>query len=264
MSPADSMAPSDKRGEISPLSFNGGKVIEKIEPKLGDPIPEDWVKQAEREIKSRFRSFTLEKFKGQDNVELHIWHPTTADESYSSLIYSKAYNRLLRDPDMLSKSQLLEILKERGVWGDKQEKELEQLREDLEAIQLEVAHYRTKIKKIDKKYLDTLKKKWYDTKDKIQNKISERESLLNSSIESRAEEEQLKAKLSRCVKYPDGRCVWESYEVLDSDHDRNDVIAVINDALLFWVGLTQEIVSDLPARLVFGGEENDQEISAKS
>ncbi|MEK6923284.1 MAG: hypothetical protein AABW84_01120 [Nanoarchaeota archaeon] len=235
-------------------------IEEKIEPKLGDPIPDEWLKKAEVEIKSKTRTITLDEFHGQKNVEIAINHPTTKDDTSSVNLYSKVYNRLLRDPEMLTRAEMKKLLEQKGLWGEEQEKIIDNIREEMRAVELQVVTLRAKNKNPNKATVNRLKKQWYELQNKIRDMVVERENYYSNTVEGRAEEEQLKSKLSLCVKYPDGNRVWSSLDILDEETERHNVVTIMNAAMLFWMGLTQEIISDLPAKLIFGGETESENL----
>ena len=58
---------------------------EKIEPRLGDEIPDNWVKSAEKELKSKIRTVVLDNFKGKENVEIFIHQSTTGIDSITGV-----------------------------------------------------------------------------------------------------------------------------------------------------------------------------------
>lgn len=231
--------------------------MEQIEPKLGDPIPEEWLSKAENEMKAKFRSITLDEFKGNKNVELHIYHPTPGDDSIAGTIYSKAHNRLIKDPDLLTNSQMKKLLEERNLWGKEQEDALQAIRDQMRDIELSVAHMRVK-PPYNKATMLRLRTKWFELRDKLQELNLQRESYYSNTVEGLAEEEKIKSKLSLCVKYPDGKKVWNSITELDQEEDKTNLMTLMQEAVLFWMGLSQEIIRDLPAKILFGGEDDTQ------
>jgi trans-2-enoyl-CoA reductase len=233
-----------------------------IEPRLGDEIPEEWTKRAESEIRAKSRTITLSEFRGAKNVEIVISHPTTGDDTQSTNIYSKAYNRFLRDPDFMTKSQMKRLLEERKLWGEEQEQVIDTCREDMRAIELQVAQLRVK-KSYNKASVSRLRTQWFGLKNKIQTLVTERENYYSNTVEGRAEEEQLKSKLSLCVKFPDGKKVWNSIEELDNETDKTSIVATMNAAIIFWMGMTQEIIDELPAMLFASGEEKSENLQDK-
>ncbi len=230
-----------------------------LEPKLGDDIPEDWLKTAEKEIKSQYRTIILDSFRGVEKVELHIHQPNTKEEGIASDSYAKAFtSALINEPDILTRKQMLKVLNERGVWGDKEESKVEDLRDEMRAIELTVAKMRKRGNFNDSvmaRHRDTWKQKRLE----LNTLLSEKNSYLTHTTEGRAEEAEVRTRLSLCVKYPDGRRVWESPQDIDNETDRGALVRLINASILFWAGLTQEIIDELPVKMLFGREEKRSE-----
>jgi len=230
--------------------------IEKNEPRLGDEIPESILKQAEDEIKKKYKSITLPAFKGKTDCVVHIYHPNPGEASIASDAYSEAFSKFISNSNLLTKDQLLEKIKEKGIWGDKDEALIESLRDDLHDIELNVAQMR-KRGRYTKQQMDVWRSKWYAVKNQLHDVLRKQTELLSNSIEGRASEQEIKVKMSLCVKYPDGKRVWNSVEELNNEEEFNVVIFLVKECMMFWSGLTQEIIDVLPAELIFGGEEKE-------
>ena len=233
--------------------------MEEIIPKLGDEIPEHWLKKADKEINTQYRSIVLDKYKDKENVEIWIHQPNTKIEGIATDVYSRIIGKLLSDPDMKMRKELLEIYKKRGIWGDEQENKLEEIQEQMRDIEFSTMKMKAN-GRINKEILDKWRSQWMKLRDEKHDLLNEKTALLTGSIESRAEEEGVKVKLSHCVKYPDGTRVWNTVDEFNDDLDKNAITKILNEALWFWVGLTQEVIASLPNELFSVGEEKNQEI----
>ena len=238
------------------------KVIERqeIEPRLGDELPEDWVKNAEKEIKTQYRTVWLDNFRGGEKVEIHIFQPNTKEEGITSDASARQFGVSLKDPDILSKKQMLKILADKGIWGETEENKLDSLREDMRAIEFTVAKMR-KRGNVNKAVMAKHRETWKQKRFEINVLLSEKNSYLSNTVEGRAEEAEIRTRLSLCVKFPDGQRVWPTMQALDEETDRSALSVVINSAMLFWAGLTQEIIDELPVNILFGRESTDQKNS---
>lgn len=230
---------------------------DKIIPELGDDVPESWLKKALAEVNQKQRIITVPIFRGKDNVELIIKKPSMDVDSKAANVYARYYGKYLKDPDLMTREQLLEILKERNIWGEKQEDEIETLREKMRDLQYNAAQMRRK-GGYKQSQMDKIRSQWLELRNKMNQLLQLKSSHLSSSIEGLAEEEEIKVKLSLCVEYPDGKKVWNSVSEINNDEDKTGVMYVFTEAMTFWVGLTQEIIEGLPARL-FGGEEESED-----
>lgn len=225
-------------------------------PQLSDEIPEDWIKKGESETKVKYRSITFDSFRGK-KTEFYIHQPTPMIESFASGAYSRTFGKLLKDPDMMTRKELLVQFGKRGIWGEEQENKVEDIQDQMREIEFAVAETKSRGKG-NKKFFDENRKKWLELRNKLTDLITEKTHLLSNSIEGRAEEEEIKTKLSHCVRYPDGSLVWKSVEEFDKEEEKNVVMKLASEAMYFWSGLTQEIIDGLPAQQLFSGE-GDQE-----
>jgi len=249
-------------GGVSPLIINGedmeeNKVAE-IEPKLGDTIPESWLKEAESIVKQGYKPIRVKEFRGKDETELYIHNLNAGVEGLATDAYGRVFNRLIKEPDYMTKNQLEDVLKSKNIWGEKEEKLIEQYKEEMREIEFQVAKMRQK-GKYNKDSMIRLRESWTKHRGLVNELLSKKSSLLSNSVESRAEEEEVKVKLSHCVKYPDGTRVWNSIEELNQETDRLNLVKLLSEAIYFWSGLTQEIINDLPVKILFGGEEEKSE-----
>ena len=224
-----------------------------IIPELSDEIPLSWLKDAEKEIKARYRSVVIPEFRGEENVELHIYQPNNEVDGIASDHYARAYNRFLKDKDLMTKSEMEKLLEERGLWTEKEETLIKDLQTDQEDIQFAVAKLRER-KDYNKTVYEKHKKAWLAIRGKIQDLYSEKVKFFSNTVEGRAEEEEVKVRLSLCVKYPDGKRVWNSFQEFQNESERFSTLKILNEAVIFWNGLTQEIIDRLPIELAFGGE----------
>jgi len=232
-----------------------------LEPKLGDELPEDWLKNAEKEIKTQYRTIVLDTFRGQEKVEVHIHQPTTKEEGFANDAYAKAFTHaLINEQEVLTRKQLLKLLSDRKIWGEEEEKKIEDLRDDMRAIELAVAQLRKRgnfNKTVMARHRDT----WKQKRSELNSLLTEKNSYLVYTIEGRAEEAEVRTRLSLCVKFPDGQYVWKTAQEIEDEINRGVLVRLVNEAMLFWAGLTQEIIDELPVNFLFGREAIDQKIS---
>ena len=211
-----------------------------IEPKLGDSIPDQWTKQAEAELRNKTRVTVMDQFRGEKKVELHIHQPTSGDDSKATDAYTRVFNRHLRDPDLMMRDELLRILESRGIWGKKQEEEVDDLREDMRVVELKVAKMRQS-GKFKQEVLNQYREIWTAKREELSTMFGKKSGYLSNSVEGRAEEEEIKAKLSLCVKFPDGKYVWSSIDELNKESDRIVVTRLVNECMLFLMLLSSAL-----------------------
>lgn len=233
----------------------------KPEPKLGDAIPEKWLKEAEAQLKSGFKVVIIPNFRGEKDVSVYLHTPDSGDESEATDAYTKAFNRLIKDDDLMTRDQMAKILAKKEIWGDEQEKQVEAIQEEMRDVEFAVAKMRKK-GKYNKAQMNRFRISWKEKREQVTSLLNTKNGLLSNTIEGRAEEQEIKAKLSLCVKTPDGERIWGSLEEFNREKDKPVVLQLLNEAIIYWSGLTPEIISELPVLMLFGGEqesENSQE-----
>ena len=134
------------------------------------------------------------------------------------MCYSKAFSKALQAGDLMTRTEMTKLLDKRGAWGKPEEARLEELQEAMTDVAVKVAIIK-KQPNPNQKQLDKNREIWKDIREEFNKLISERTDLLNNTVEGKSEEEELKAKLSRCVKYADKTNVWESLEQLNKEDD---------------------------------------------
>lgn len=238
-------------------STRKGKKRDSSIPHVIKPILDHEVSQAENELKQGYREISVDNFKGHDEVAIHIVHPTVGIDGQATDAYAEAYSQLISNPNckLLTKEQMLKVLKEKNIWTDKDDQEIEQFREGIKTIIFKVAEMRSQ-KKFNETTFEHLKKEFYKLRDKLSGKIAAQNEYLGNTIEGRAEEAQLKVKLVNCVKFSDDKPVWNTVEELNSEKEKVPTLDIIYEATLFWSGLSSEILSELPDKILefFRGE----------
>ena len=234
-----------------------------IEPKLGDKVPSDWLEKAQANLKNKFKTLELQEFRDKENVVLHIHRPTVNCDTFASDAYSKIFNKLLNDPDYKTNDEMEQVLISRGLWGRDHDDKIEAIENDMQAIAVDVCTIRDN--KNAQRKVSELKKVWKGLQSKLQEINFKKQQYLGNTIESRAEEAKLKVKLSLCVKYPDGTQVWPTVNDLCNEEDTVAVSQIVNDAVLFWSGISAEIIQGLPDHIFDKiGEAVSQSTSKKS
>jgi len=231
----------------------------KVEPKLGDEIPDQWLKEAEDQMKAGYKLVIIPQFRDEKDVEVYIYTPDSGEESLATDAYTKAFNRLIKDDDLMTRDQLEKVLANKGIWGEEQEKLTDDAQEEMRAIELVVAKMRKK-GNYNKARMNALRIKWKAKREELNQLMVKKNNLLSNAIEGRCEEQEVRAKLSLCVKFPDGERVWKSLEEFGQEKDKVAVLQLLREAIFFWAGLSQEIISELPVRMLFGGEEESENL----
>jgi len=199
------------------------------------------------EISRGYREFNI---KGQNGKSRQgkIWFPTVGDDEEANLAYSQAYNALIMSDNMVTEEQLRVAYEKRGMWGKEQEDRFESLNDDVDAVREEIAtlaHKDKQTQKVKTRILElyTDMKKIAKEADDLRGRQIQ---LFSTSIESRAMEIALRAKLTCCVKDNEGNRIWNDLDAFGDERDKAFVSVIINKALSLWGGLPDDFLGDSP------------------
>ena len=228
-----------------------------------DPVPTGMINQTEAEIRSGFKVIELVNFRGKEKCDIYIYQPSSEDNKKILHFQSRAYSKYMSDKGLMFRSQVMQNLEERGLWTKEHDKQIEEKREMISALTIEAQEIQSKptIKPAGLARLKKIKEFWQNRYNELTTLTLERESYCSHTIESKTEGDSLTYKLSLCVKFADGTLVWPSVEDVDNPQESYYATLIANHAVSFWAGLSQEIISNLPAQLadaLFGGEEKSE------
>lgn len=218
------------------------KEIKEIIPEIGDPIPKNWIEKAQAELKSDHRIIELD-FRGSER-KVYIYRPSVQDDEKASFAYSKSFNRFLNDSDFKTEQEMEDMLRERGIWGEKEEKRIEEIRDSMTATAVDICSIKDNQKAKDR--VGSLRNQWLKLRDEMNALSTKRHKFMVNTVESLADHEKIKVKLYLCVKFEDGAPVWKTKEELETEKDQRAVSKITHEAILFWSGLNTEIIDRLP------------------
>jgi len=145
--------------------------------------------------------------------------PTKAEDILEShRIYQEGYDEALKD-GLMTTSDIDHMMQVRGLWGDREEKELKDMEKQVENIKCLMFQ-----KRKDKKYLKSERKNLRLQEVLYSNKASKKSAFYSNTCESFAESARLVWLLQRC-SFVDG-------ELVDDDYDVNQLVAQYNKSLL--------------------------------
>lgn len=175
---------------------------------------------------------------------VRINHPTMKITSEVDDYYTKEFNRLLRGTDLPTISEMEEILKDRGTWGDKQESELEQVKIKVQKIYVDISTLRQGInkhnKKVTAKKVQQLQQNILKFNERMIELITRKSLMYEGTVERKAEKEATLLKIVRCVTKSDSEPVWANVEELLGAVTLR-VQALINDCNKFWEGISDPL-----------------------
>lgn len=228
--------------EVKDLTNISEATVEVISGEQAETIREDLVgkksglflEKLELEIKNGYRLFTYK------DKRYKIFMPTVREDTIINEQKTQLVSKLLKNKDLMMKDEIIENLKSRGVWNDTKEREEIKLRESISSIMTEIMVERAK----DEPDQETIREK---QKDKLSIEIDmnlltrSKDYLMQSTLESKIDEELLKYKVSLLVKNEDDSRVWNSVEEFEAYNDKLFINTVSIEGIYFWAGLDQSM-----------------------
>lgn len=221
------------------------KGTKEIIPEIGDEAPESWLQKAESEVRSSLRIIEVDDFHGNDKeTKIYIRKPNVRIDSECAHAYSKKFSKLFSDGELKTNKEIEDMLEERGIWGKKEKDRIQKLQDDMRDLAIAICNVRDDKKK--KNATDKFRDSWIKCREEVKDLIRQKQTYLSNTVESRADDEKIKLKLSLCVKYEDGTPVWGSIEEIEEESDIMNMNKILSDAMMFWAGLNTEIIDSLP------------------
>jgi len=212
--------------------------------KIGEPIAIDIMAKAEEELNKGYREIAFLKFGDKENVIVTVYHPNISEQSKIAMNYSTIFNDLMKNSNLMTRKQMLEMLETKGIWTEKDEQKVNDLRIVLTAAEIAILS-ELRNKKPRKEYIDKKQKEYDKIRDEILSLVTVRESYLAQTLESKAEESANLLKMVLCIKFKDDGPVWNTEEELKTARG-SEVLRIASEASYFWNGLSQEVLSMLP------------------
>lgn len=198
-----------------------------------------------KEILDGRREFTVTP-PDEEPKTYYISNPTGEDVRKAEWRYAKVYNQAIVD-DFLTQSQMLDLLKKKGVIGQEYTDQIEAIRtalatelfklenltegaedEEREAIAMEVAQLRDELFQLNQRV----------------------NSPLSNCCENLAEDARAEFLTSRLVENKDGSKVWASFEDFQKEENSPLAIQARFEVMLWMQGLESNFLENTPERTV--------------
>lgn len=223
--------------------FVDNPVIQKIQKridKFAGVIPE---------LTQQYREFTVGSVPN-DRV-IRVYFPTPKDDSDIALIQSRRWGKLVKEEDLQTENEIIEIMKKRGLWSDLNEKKMKSLQEKHTRLSGKI----TKMI-IDKDVtvdFEKLTEEYEDTERELYDLIDKRSTFTAHSLENRVSETVMKERMWRCIRQVNKKendevelvPIWNSYEEIENERDRVLVMSVQTECMTFWQGVPADFLDDL-------------------
>jgi len=183
--------------------------------------------------------------------KVFIENPTLPVSKKADELHSKMLNDGLKSKDEMLESEILQVLKDRGVWTEKDEAEADAI---MNEININIA----KLASLKKGNLEA-----YDITDDIrtlraqrQELFSKRDKFLENSVESKARLARENFLVRSCTKNADGTPVWVTEDDMFGD-TRKYAMTLMNQALSFLYSLPSNPAALFPENIVLDELEKD-------
>ncbi|MHA1952329.1 MAG: hypothetical protein ACW96U_00065 [Candidatus Heimdallarchaeaceae archaeon] len=193
------------------------------------------------------RRFNIESIRIYDKSVLAL-------SKYGDELFTRTRNRLMKDEEMLTYSEQMEILKGRNLWDDAKEAELLELREKARDIQEDRDKILSKISDPEEKGTTGLRKeekKLMDFYKELYIKYAEMTNMnlmyFQDTIEMQAQFAQQKGWICTCIcfnvddkgkelpdKYDPDKRLWKNIKELENDLRDQNLEALIHECIMFW------------------------------
>ena len=192
------------------------------------------LERIETEIKTGYR---ITQYEGED---YRICLPSMKDDQELSIHKNRLAAKYLRDDSLMTQGEVLTMMEKRGTWDKSKAKEEDRLRKRLGDCLSDIYLERAKDEPDDAR-LDELHHERLSVELDISTVVKGKEFFLNSTMESKIEEEVLRMKLALCLRDAKGERVFKDLEDLENSDKKGLINTVSTEAIYFWAGLDQSM-----------------------
>jgi HPt (histidine-containing phosphotransfer) domain-containing protein len=180
--------------------------------------------------------FTGQKFIYIDDTLFVFKHPDNIMRMKSDLVYDRAYDKALSQ-GMLPVKELEVLIRDRGIFTEEDDNQLERLRTQLEAQEVLLSKT-TRVKARQDRIKETITNIKKDMREIEYKKISK----LSMSAESKAEEERLLFLCFNCTYLENGQRHWDTFEDLLNEHNLEFKDKILYSYIRFRNGIDTEVI----------------------
>jgi len=211
-----------------------------------EQIEEDTeAKKIEMEMEKGYRVITVAPY---GEIQLH--KPTVKDDYEAELVYAKEIGSLMDSQGLVTLEEMEAKLDKRGTWTKEDKNRLDTIKNEMVSVNTDLflARSEYKVKKTPdlKRRIKELDKKYAELRTEFFKKESLRSRFMSLTIEGRADERRLVAKMSKCVTYLDGKRIWENPEDLEKERDSESVGRIVFEFITYIQGVDPRILQQVP------------------
>lgn len=188
---------------------------------------------------------------------------------YGDDLYTKTKNRMIKDREYLTYSEQLKLLKERGIWDEQKEADLQTMREKARKIlddrnevinRMAAVENTEEAEKLKKESMDMMQT-WVDLYSSFSEIATLNYIYFKDTIEMQAEIAQRKGWLVTCLthnegddKYDKSKRLWKDIDDLDLVLRRETMEALLSECISYWESYAREesFFAGSPEELILG------------
>lgn len=192
------------------------------------------IEELEIQVKQGYKEFVY-----KDQI-FKIYLPKTKEDTELARYKSKLSAELLKNKDLMLKDEVINLLKERGIWDDAKEKKENELRERLTKNMADTFVEKNK-EEPDQEILKELRQEKISVNLDLMLLSQTKDYFYASTVETQIEEQMTKMKLCLCIKNENDQRVWNSLDELENYNDKAFINLITMEAIYFWAGLDQAL-----------------------
>jgi len=159
--------------------------------------------------------------------EVVLRFPTPEETRRADWQYSKIFNEAILD-GIPTQKQMEDLLREKGIWTNKDDKELDCLKAELDNTHAQLSE-----KKNGRKKSKELKLKISKIRQELIEKQSQKQRYLSNTVEMKADEARLNYLIHTCVETEAGEKIWNTYSDFQNERDHESTTKIIYEFLTF-------------------------------
>lgn len=191
-------------------------------------------------------------FEAQGFGHVKIRFPTNAEKRRADIEYSKAFSELL-DTGIKTNKEMEKILRDRGIWGDEEERLVSETELEINKNLLLLKKAKTKKRKEElRKTLSDLRQKLFDLQ-------QQKQSFFQQTVESKAEEARFGYFLYCCTSNAEtNKPLWKTFEEFQEEENQAGVLDITYQFMTFVRGLPADFLEHLPEDAFDEDEESEE------
>jgi hypothetical protein len=220
---------------------------------LGDQLLDSEVAKIENNIISGHKEF--EFITSTETIKMRVSHPSNIEQEKIAEVYSNEYTKMLKEGKVLLWDAMLIELRKAGVWLTEDDNAQEYTTEEMKNS---VRDYVSLIRldNYDKEVAKRHRENYFKAKEKLERYLEKRAKYYSNTIESKANEVALQYKIMYCIKKLVGEewvPLFNKIEDIQESRVLGFMGKIISEALPFWSGVPQELLSVAPEDDIFFG-----------